>query len=611
MLLRRILPFYSLFSLLVLIFSLLAGCGARLQMFSDDASSESDMLDSRDVAQEASAFDLQAIDLEVLVGQIDDEFSAQTHTYSIDVNYFVKQVPINITVGQNARVDFFTDDALVDQFVSEREVVSEYTFHVQLPDVRDGEVTVGAQFIITDIVSGEEMQYTVDIHRLAAPTFVDLQAIKAAQSFDYDGERIVFGEPHFDSGKGKVSIYSQDGRGDWVHDADIQAPTPRNQDYFGYSVAIKDNMLVVGASQHNANSVGVYAADDDGLDAVMRSSNTDNHGAVFVYRLVNDVWEFSYFIKPDVSHANYFFGHDVAIHTQGNGLSSIAVSAIGYKFYVNNQGLTRNWEPFVAGKVFVYSSIMDASSHVIVQDQVLSHSSVSAGDAFGYDIAMSENYLVVGAPFYGGRDDSEDGTDESPESSGAVFIFARESADTSFGGAVRKEQPHASDGDRFGISVAVDQDTVIVGDTQDDSNKRGVRTEVDPDGFVLVDSGAVYVYNTENNGESWSVGAFIKAPNSDNFDNFGVSVSLHNNLLAIGSANEAGDASSVLGVYNNAMSRAGAVFVFEKSSSTDRWSAVAYLKQDPPVSSRHMGVAPLKILNGDILVTSGIGYVSW
>ncbi|HWO17361.1 MAG TPA: integrin, partial [Kofleriaceae bacterium] len=90
-------------------------------------------------------------------------------------------------------------------------------------------------------------------------------------------------------------------------------------------------------------------------------------------------------------------------------------------------------------------------------------------------------------------------------------------------------------------------------------------------------AGAVYVF--ERSGTTWSQQAYVKASNTGEFDNFGVSValSLDGATLAVGANGEASAASGVGGNQDdNSAQYAGAVYVFERSGTT--WSQQAYVK---------------------------------
>ena len=158
-----------------------------------------------------------------------------------------------------------------------------------------------------------------------------------------------------------------------------------------------------------------------------------------------------------------------------------------------------------------------------VQHQKLFASDAEAGDRFGTALAMSGDYVIVGVP-------RKDGVGRN---SGAAYIFRRQGTEW-----VEQAKLLASDetrGDYFGISVAIDGDTAVVG---------AHRTN-EP----LADSGAVFVF--ERTGESWNQTDRLTAPDADSFAYFGFSVGLDADTAIIGAIrdDEAGNDSGAAYIF--------------------------------------------------------------
>ena len=128
--------------------------------------------------------------------------------------------------------------------------------------------------------------------------------------------------------------------------------------------------------------------------------------------------------------------------------------------------------------------------------------------------------------------------------------------------------------DEFGYSVALSGDTLAVGAIYEDSNATGINGDHTNNSADA--SGAVYVF-TRSNGV-WTQQAYVKASNtgggeSINFgfmmgsimmpgDNFGRSVALADDTLAVGASNEDSNATGVGGDQtNNSAGNSGAVYV--------------------------------------------------
>ena len=141
-----------------------------------------------------------------------------------------------------------------------------------------------------------------------------------------------------------------------------------------------------------------------------------------------------------------------------------------------------------------------------VQHQKVTASDAAGGDQFGTTLAMSGDYVIVGAP-------RKDGVGRN---SGAAYIFRRQGTEW-----VEQVKLLASDetrADYFGISVAIDGDTALV----------GAHRTSEP----LADCGTVYVF--ERTGENWNQTAKLTAPDPDSFAYFGFSVGISGNTAIIG-----------------------------------------------------------------------------
>jgi hypothetical protein len=122
-------------------------------------------------------------------------------------------------------------------------------------------------------------------------------------------------------------------------------------------------------------------------------------------------------------------------------------------------------------------------------------------------------------------------------------------------------------GDRFGVSIAIDGDTLAVGARGEDSN--GITGEADNS---APDAGAVYVF--ERVGNIWLQQAYLKASNAQADDSFGSSVGLFGDLLVVGAPGE--DSVDPANEADNTAEIAGAAYVFARSDGI--WTQQAYLK---------------------------------
>jgi len=213
-------------------------------------------------------------------------------------------------------------------------------------------------------------------------------------------------------------------------------------------------------------------------------------------------------------------------------------------------------------------------------------SNPDSGDFFGDSVALSAdgNTLAVGAPDENGSSPGINGEENNLLRSGAVYVYSKS-------GMIWKQQAYIKAStpgfvDYFGrdVSLSADGNTLAVGAIFEDGGGSGVNGD---ENDLLLDSGATYVFS--RTGDTWSQQAYIKPSNPGENDWFGGSVSLSadGNTLAVAAIKEDSNATGVNDVDNNALSDAGAAYVFVRSETT--WQQQAYIKSSNPDSSDFFG----------------------
>ena len=222
-----------------------------------------------------------------------------------------------------------------------------------------------------------------------------------------------------------------------------------------------------------------------------------------------------------------------------------------------------------AGAAYVFTR----SGTVWSQQAYLKASNTDAGDCFGWYVAISGNTLVVGADVEDGGATGINGdqSDNSAFNAGAAYVFTRS-------GAVWSQQAYLKASntdmdDRFGYSVAISGDTLVVGALNEASNATGINGD---QGNNSADrAGAAYVFT--RSGTTWSQQAYLKASNTDAEDLFGWSLAISGDTLVVAARHEDSNATGINGDQgDNSEQNAGAVYVFTRSGMT--WSQQAYLK---------------------------------
>jgi hypothetical protein len=203
----------------------------------------------------------------------------------------------------------------------------------------------------------------------------------------------------------------------------------------------------------------------------------------------------------------------------------------------------------------------------------LKASNIGIEDGFGHSVAASDDTLVIGAP-YEASGDATDGSNNSINGSGAVYIFHRQDDGSWLEKAYLKAsnlevRPISSSFfDHFGSSVAVSGNFVAVGALgEGDNNSSG-------------DSGAAYVFRRQESG-TWLEESYLKASNFDNSPRgnrggrFGESVAISGNTMVIGASMES--SGSAEDRSDNSTGRSGAAYVF-RLLNNGTWIEELYLK---------------------------------
>lgn len=151
--------------------------------------------------------------------------------------------------------------------------------------------------------------------------------------------------------------------------------------------------------------------------------------------------------------------------------------------------------------------------------------------------------------------------------------------------------------DAFSSTIAVSDDTLVVGAPSESSAATGVNGNAGDD--TASGAGAVYVF--ARSGGVWTQQAYIKASNAQAGDNFGSSVALSGDTLVVGAPGEDSVSAAInAGQVDNTASNAGAAYVFVRSGTT--WAQQAYIKTPNMGAGDKLGFAVA--LSGDTLAVA-------
>ncbi len=353
-----------------------------------------------------------------------------------------------------------------------------------------------------------------------------------------------------------------------------------------------------GAQVVAYSGLAVYDADGLAVPASFRSGAVDGRGACDTLVLSVDDRRARYPLTIDpIAQQAYLKASNTGAHDEFGG----SVAAFGDTIVVG-AALEKSSATGVNGNQADNSMNGAGAAYVFVRDgdswsqqAYLKASNTGAQDFFGYEVAISGDTIVVGAPKESSSASGVNGNqaDNSAQAAGAAYIFVRTGDMWTQQAYLKASNPGVVDG--FGISVAVSGDTVVVGAPGESSSATGV------DGQQLDDSalraGAAYVF--VRRGTTWSQQAYLKASNTDAEDQFGRHVAVSGDTLVVGVPEEDGSASGVDGDgTSNGLTTAGAAYVFARTGDT--WHHQAYVKASNPDAGDWFGWSVS--ISGDTMV---------
>ena len=347
---------------------------------------------------------------------------------------------------------------------------------------------------------------------------------------------------------GAVYVFTRNA-GSWNQQAYVKASNAQANDRFGGAVSVSGDTMAVGAHQEDSSATGIGGGQGN-------DNTTGNSGAVYVFTRNAGTWSQQAYIKASNTGAGDSFGYYSSVAVSGDTLAVGAYAEASSATGIN--GDQSNNAAGNAGAAYVFTRTAGTWS----QQAYVKPSNTGAGDAFGQSLALSGDTLAVGAA----AEDSNavgingDDTNSLAPSSGAAYVFTRDVAGAWSQQAYVKAS-NTGTSDRFGSSVALSDDALAVfaqGEDGADFGINGTQTNNSSSG-----SGAVYAFIRDAAGV-WSQHFYVKSSNSDADDEFGWSVAISADTLAVGSQFEDSVATGVNGnqADNNALG-SGAVYVFE------------------------------------------------
>lgn len=268
---------------------------------------------------------------------------------------------------------------------------------------------------------------------------------------------------------GSAYVFIRSGS-DWVQQAKLIASNGGANHYFGFSVAISGDTLVIGAP----------------TDLSLGTAN----GSAYVFVRTGTVWtQQAWIIAADGSPGDQF------------GLT-VAISGDTLVVGAPNDDHTSGTD---AGSAYVFVR----SGTTWSQQAWIKAGDAGAGERFGYSVALDGESAIVGSP-----DDSHTGVFHA----GAAYVFVRAGTLWSQQAWIKAAELGVSD--FFGGSVGISGGTVVVGAPYDDH-------------AAGTNAGSTFVFT--RSGTTWTQEASLKSTKGGTDDLFGYSVSVFGNMLVAGS----------------------------------------------------------------------------
>ena len=271
------------------------------------------------------------------------------------------------------------------------------------------------------------------------------------------------------------------------------------------------------------------------------------------------------YLKASNAGAHDTFGWAVAM--SGDTVAISAVGEDGGSAGIGGDGSDNG----IAGSGAVYVFVRKGTTWA--EQAYIKSSNPDVFDHFGWDLDLSGDTLVVGAP---GEDSAAtvvdgDQADDSAVGSGAAYVFHR-SGETWSQEAYLKA-PNAESSDIFGTAVAVSGDLVVVGAPGEASSATGIQGDASDNGTP--GAGAAYLF--ARSGSTWSSQLYLKASNPGVDDGFGRAVAIEGDLVLVGAPDEdSGSGGPAADPADDSVFGAGAVYGFRRAG--ELWLTDGYLK---------------------------------
>lgn len=191
----------------------------------------------------------------------------------------------------------------------------------------------------------------------------------------------------------------------WKQQAYLKASNTGGADFFGGAVAISGNTALISGYLEDSNATGVNGNQSD--------NSAFESGAVYVFLRTGSTWKQQAYLKASNTGAGDQFGRYLALHgdTALIAAAGEASNATGINGDQTNNTLSS------AGAAYLFQR----SGTQWSQRAYIKASNPNSGDQFGFDLAVSDRYMLIGARSEDSASTTQ--TDNSASNAGAVYAF--------------------------------------------------------------------------------------------------------------------------------------------------------------------------------------------
>lgn len=318
------------------------------------------------------------------------------------------QMQIRASLTITEQVKLTADDAEINDHFGDSVAVWEDTAVIGAYEDDDDGSSSGAAYVFTRTggVWSQQAKLTAN-DASAGDSFGDSAAV-------WEDTAVIgaTGDDDGGSSSGSVYVFTRTA-GIWSQQAKLTANDASAGDYFGDSVAISGDTVIVGAYGSNSST-----------------------GAAYVFTRTAGVWSQQAKLTASDGVSYHFFGSSVAV--------------LGDTAVIGTPGDDDNgsW----SGSAYVFTR----AAGVWGQQTKLTADDTDVGDQFGTSVALAGETAVIGAK----------GDNHAGNYTGSAYVFTQTMG--TWGQQAKLIASDAAEGDNFGYSVSVSGDTAVIGATEDD-----------------------------------------------------------------------------------------------------------------------------------------------